>query len=333
MSNIKLLFYASSLEVASAFILISESNAASEYLVFLTLHGISAAILTIFAMRVLPKKFRSPVLFTSLLVFGFVFFIPYFGFILALGSIFVGLFLPSLFKANAFEHIDAPQYTPMPSAALQGIKNNDLKSLLTDNSLPDEQRIQGMLVVKSLPVRVTGNILRDSLGDSFEDLRLLAYGVLDQKEKDVTQRIDRAKTALQECADKQKPQLLRLLAELYWELVYQDLARGDIRQMAMDNALSYIDEVLASNPIDTEMWYLQGRIYLEKKYMDKAEICLLKSKELGMATTRINPWLAEACLHLGKPLDTQALMAELHDTNPSAASMAAIHYWSKLETS
>lgn len=333
MNSGKYIFYALSLELASLLLLIQQSHELADYLMFLLLHGMASGVLTALALQVLPKQYRSPLFFVALLVFGFTFFVPYLGFILALLSIAVGLYLPTLIRPNTFNKVALPDYTPMPSTRHQNADGVDLKSLLTDNSLPDDQRIQGMLAVKSLPVRITGRILRDSLGDDFEDLRLLAYGVLDQKEKDVTIRIDRAKNLLKHADERRKPRLLRLLSELYWELVYQDLVRGDIKQLAMDKALEYSGQALDENKNDGQMWFLQGRVYLEGGQFALAETCLKHAKSLGMPSSRINPWLAEAALMLKNPLMTQALMTEISGSNQTPASKAAIDYWSKFETS
>lgn len=333
MSNSKYIFYATSLELASLVILVQQSHEFVDYVMFLGLHGLASGILTVLALQVLPKQYRSPLFFTGLLVFGFTFFIPYLGFMLAVLSILVGLHLSTFFRPSNFLEVVLPDYTPMPSTRHQNVDSNDLKSLLTDNNLPDEQRIQGMLAVKTLPVRITGNILRDSLGDDFEDLRLLAYGVLDQKEKDVTLRIDRAKTLLEQADERRKPRLLRLLSELYWELVYQDLVRGDIKQLAMEKALEYSERVLADNIKDGQMWFLQGRVYLESEQFAMAETCLKHAKSLGMPSSRINPWLAEATLMLSKPMATSVLMAEIRGSDQNPTSKSAIYYWSKFEAS
>ena len=56
--------------------------------------------------------------------------------------------------------------------------------------------------------------------------------------------------------------LYRRLAELYWELNFQDLVQGDIRKLALERGSFYVDRALSERPDDAGMWLLRGRILL-----------------------------------------------------------------------
>mgnify|MGYP003379176219 CR=1 FL=1 len=114
--------------------------------------------------------------------------------------------------------------------------------------------MKALLALQHMPAR-SANILRDTLSDSSDDLRLLAYGMLDSREKQLTHRIQ---NALQRHADLTTPEErylpARELAELYWELVYQNLVQGDMRQFALEQVQRYSNEALKHKVKDAGLW-------------------------------------------------------------------------------
>ena len=81
---------------------------------------------------------------------------------------------------------------------------------------------------------------------------------LDQKEKEITRDIDRVLQLLERAKESRRYRLARRLAELYWELSYQDLVRGDILTLTLERASFYADMGLMESPEDAGLWLLRG---------------------------------------------------------------------------
>ena len=141
----------------------------------------------------MPARFRTPKILSWVLIFSFAFFIPAVGLVHHPGWGGIGYLAAGAVSGQTLRIGGAALFFPRyRSTARPVFRQIDLKSLLTTSRAPNALRVQGMLVLKDMPAKVTGNLLRHTLGDSFEDLRLLAYGILDQKEKEITRDIERA---------------------------------------------------------------------------------------------------------------------------------------------
>ncbi|MCK0152887.1 hypothetical protein MWU49_04170 [Alcanivorax sp. S6407] len=327
MSNFKLLFMAISSEMASLMLLLSEDTSAGHFIAYLLAHGLASALMSIVAWRFLPLRFRTPKILSLMLIFGFAFFIPAIGLFTILGGVVVGVWLPAIFRERPFLLVDAPYYTPVQAATGSTFRQIDIQSLLSSDDSPDALRMQGMLVLKDMPARVTSKFLRESLGDRYEDVRLLSYGILDQKEKAITRDIDRLLQLLERAKKSRRYGLARRLAELYWELNYQDLVRGDIRTLTLEKAAYYADMALMESPQDAGLWVLRGRIQLAQGSIGEAQQSLVFSRRLGLSPNQVNPWLAEiAMVRRQFPL-VRRLMSEISDNSQFTHLNKSVEYW------
>lgn len=103
--------------------------------------------------------------------------------------------------------------------------------------LPLQQQVLTLLTQRPSAV---GNQTLAALRETgqLEDVRLLAYGVLDRQQQRLQHWIDQARAALPAAADPAR--LLALLAELHWELAHQGLANDDLRQHALQQTLHWL---------------------------------------------------------------------------------------------
>ena len=327
MSSWKLLIYAISAELGSLLLLLSQNSSLSYFLLYLVSHGLASALLSAVAWTFLPTRFREPKVFSLALIFSFAFFIPAIGLLTIVGGIALGVMLPALFKPLPFSQVAKPYFTPVNNQQSAGFRQVDLKTLLTSETAPNALRIQGMLVLKDMPGRVTGRLLRDSLGDSYEDLRLLAYGILDQKEKEITRDIDRVLQLLERAKESRRYRLARRLAELYWELSYQDLVRSDILTLTLERASFYADMGLMESPEDAGLWLLRGRIKMSQDNLGEAQESLIFARRLGLSPAQVNPWLAEIALQRRQLPMVRLLMEQIPDGSQFTALNKSVEYW------
>lgn len=327
MSNLKLLIYAVSAEFGSLLLLLSKEASLGLFLLYLISHGLASALMTVVAWGMLPARFKTPKLLSWVLIFGFTFFIPAIGLLTLLGGVVLGILLPSNFRQHGFGIVEQPYFTPVQASPGSGFRQIDLKQLLSSNEAPDALRVQGMLVLKDMPAKVTGKVLRESLGDRFEDVRLLSYGILDQKEKVITRDIERAMQMLERAKESRRYRLARRLSELYWELSYQDLVRGDIRSLTLEKAALYADMALMEAPQDAGLWLLRGRIQLARQEYGDAQQSLVFARRLGLSPNQVNPWLAEIALDRRQLMMVRRLMAEISDDSQFTNLNKSVEFW------
>jgi hypothetical protein len=138
--------------------------------------------------------------------------------------------------------------------------------LLGAGDSPLEYRLKALIGLQTIQPRFSAPMLRQVLGESNDDLRLLAYGMLDAKEKQIARQIESAMGRYEKFDAEHFPQdhyrAAKELAELHWELVYQHLVQGDVRAHAIEQAQQYATEALTGQVYDCELRFFLGRARL-----------------------------------------------------------------------
>jgi hypothetical protein len=220
-----------------------------------------------------------------------------------------------------------PRFTTARSHGGTGFRGGEARSQLGDPRAPVDQRLQALIAVQDTPIRAIGPLLRHLLADPLDDLRLLAYGILDAREKTITRNIVEARELLNGPLDQaQRFDTNKNIAELYWELIYQNLVQGDMLQFSNQQARDHAARALAINGGDAGLWFLAARLHLAQGDMLGARSALMQAQSHAFPAERLTPYFAEVEF-LGRRFDgVRELMAQI-DSGPPAFD-GARRYWS-----
>lgn len=189
--------------------------------------------------------------------------------------------------------------------------------------------VRALLALDPRLSRQTAPLVRAALCHPEEDLRLLAYGLLDQREGDLAQTINETLALRRALGPDDDPSTLeKRLAFLYWELLYQDLSRDHLRVHAIRRAQTHALAALERGPEDATLHILMGRIaMLEGRYPEARTHCE-RALGLNAAPGQALPYLAETHFRLG---DYTALK-DMAKTFPSLLDLPTVgpivRFWS-----
>jgi len=157
--------------------------------------------------------------------------------------------------------------------------------------------------IEASPKRV-----RVALGDTHEDVRLLAYAILERREKELRGRIETLQGELEKIVaesethelsdmlegadEKQRAAVLKALTEQHWELVHGGFVAGDIEKQTLTAAVRYGHESLLRSP-DGSLALLLARIQLRARKPGSALRYLRAASSLGVANAALAPFYAE----------------------------------------
>lgn len=225
-----------------------------------------------------------------------------------------------------------PEYDVQASDAIRSSQGS-IRSRL-EPQVPGNIRMQALLTLQAVPGRVANPILEDLLGDSTDDVRLLAFGMLDSEEKKISLSIQRERTQLETgLTIEQRFDCLRHLAELHWELIYACLAQGELRRHILLQARDYLEAALATGITPSPgLLLLQGRILLAQEEIDAAEKVFSRALEQGLPQVSVIPYLAE--IHfLRRQIDlVHERLQQLAHLNTAARTTAVVNLWTGRET-
>jgi hypothetical protein len=222
---------------------------------YLLLHAVASVLLTLFLLPLLPRERAQPRAPLIVLIVACCYAVPLAGFLGVLAAALSLHYLGRTRSTDEYESVQLPEFD-LHQHRQGNFRHAGLRSFLGNSEAPIQARMRAMVALQYVSGRTASPLLRSVLSDPSEDLRLLAYGMLDSLEKRINQAIDQELSALQADGsasdaavdDAARLQSLRRLSDLYWELVYQELVQGDLREHAISESLRYCEAVLQAQP-------------------------------------------------------------------------------------
>jgi len=315
------------LEIASVLAVIFLSPAWLALLAYLALHAAATPILARGCWRLLPRRYRLPVQESMRFLQGMLLLMPLVGAIGLLWGVVGALRLPRLRRTLSLRFVGVPElpfqapqvFTTLPysSGALRQILRFSDKPL---------KRLKAVMATRHMPVQESVPVWQIALKDRVDDVRLLAYAMLDGREKQLTERIQDITTELDELPAQRRVEAHRQLAGWCWELVYNGLVQGAVREHWLKNARRSAELSLAGH-IDPALSLLQVRILLEQNELDAASIALERAAATGVANAVLAPWRAEIAFRQRRFAELPILLATDRRHVERSAPLANVRQW------
>ncbi len=300
------------------------------FIAIVLLHAACCAVLAAAIWLLLPFRYRQPRLPIFLLLFIFAFMAPVAG---AIGVLLI---------AQTTLRRDGPQ-TPQAVPQSLVLPKYDVRSEQTTRTgqgavrvrlgtqVPQDIRMKSLLTLEAVPGRVANPILEELLGDETDDVRLLAFGLLDGEEKNLTNHIRVERDALERLTDRtSRHECLSRLAELHWELIYASLARGELRRYMLDEARRYSEEALqcADGP-DGRLNFLRGRILMALGENQQAKQAFRDAMKEGLAEVSALPYLAEIAFRARQFPAVHQAMQHLAEIELFGRTQSVVNLWTR----
>ena len=291
-------------------------------------HTLVSGVVAVATYLMLPKRYMVPRAATIALMFSFAFIAPVIG---AIGLLLITRV--NLRRAQLEDNFSIPVSVGLPVYDVQAVDQHRggqgaIRSRL-GRQVPSELRMQSLLTLQAVPSRVSNPILEELLGDETDDVRLVAFGMLDAEEKKISVQIrHESKRLADPLAPDQRYDCLRQLAELNWELVYACLAQGELRQHILTQAANFADQALAlRDDAGSGLIFLRGRIWLERGDLTAAHHAIERAVELGQPRTSALPYLAEIAFRRRDFHAVQQYMQQLSTLNLASRTRAVEDFW------
>lgn len=330
-SEIKLGVAALLLETAALALLFQHSSDTRVLYGYFALHASASAMMAPGAWLLLPADYQQPRAPVLGLLFSLCFFIP----VLGLLGFFTGVLLvhwwPHLRREQPYADVAVPHYEMAKKSVEENrLRIGQVRSQLASPDAPLELRMKALMAIEHVSPRHASSVLRDALSDQADDLRLLAYGMLESKEKKIAARIQQALTDL--ASAKETAALYaanKQLAELYWELVYQGLAQGDMRIYALEQVRKYSAEALRHHVRDSGLWVISGRMRLLTADYQGALGAFSTAMVMGLPQSRAEPYLAELAFLQRKYPEVRSRMQNIRAESRSQQMALLTDFWGR----
>lgn len=292
-------------------------------------NGVFSALVSTLTIRYLPyREWRERVLLW-LLIFTVGVFIPLLGSPGVALAMFIGMRRQAVTLQDTFRSLNRLEFNPIGRKESGPIARGGMRARITQHSVPTEQRLQSIAALQHMPVMAASPLLRNLLDDKAEDIRLVAFGMLDKEEKKIAERIHALNQQPVPTTATKRYQREKQLAELYWELTYSGLVYGDLRSYTLTHALSHAESALAVNNKAAGVHFLAGRILNALGREEEAERRMHQAIELGIPKQRTQPYLAEFAFKRGDYQSTRKLLDNMHASQLTPHLQPVVDYWSQ----
>ena len=319
------------LECGAFFILMQHAAVPLQLLGFVLLHAAASFIAAQLVFLFLPEHYRKPRRAVLGLFFLLAFFVPLFSLIAMFAIVMVIRFFTKSVADYPFVRIELPKFTLGGAGIRHALGEGAIRTRLNTPGLPTEVRVKALLSAHAMSARFSIPMLKELLGDEADDLRLLAYGMLDQREKTLNALIH---DVLGKLRDAHEPGLRELyqkqLAELYWAFAYEGLSEGDILSYMLTEAERYARASLETR-VDGDLCVLLAQILIRQEKYQEAEAVFSRAIDLGMPVMRIQPYLAELAYLRRDYLAVQQHLRQLPVNNQVQRIANIQRFWLKEE--
>ncbi|GJL63728.1 MAG: hypothetical protein NPIRA04_23820 [Nitrospirales bacterium] len=266
----------------------------NDSLSLLILHVMVSIAVGLLGKDSLPHKYRQSPRTVVMFLTALTLFIPMLGAFGVMALVVMTNYFMIGKKNNEIQEIHDSKFTEAGLVEMLQFGGGDLQSRFQASALRTETRLDALGKLQSFESHHIHTTVREALQDQADDIRLVAFGILDKKEKSINKKINQELEWYQQTDETfDKLTHARQLAYAYWELVYKDVVEGDILTYALAQAAHYNDLVLATFPDDAGMWALKGQLALRSQEHDLAQQAFTNALEHGIPEARVIPYLAE----------------------------------------
>ena len=255
---------------------------------YFLLHAVASTVVTWLAWLLLPENYKKPFAPACAMLWAFAFFIPVLGVAAILIVVQVAKRFPRILRTERYVTVRMPEFSGVQREATErsDLRAGDARRILKDATQPLETRLRVLVALQGIAPKAAVPLLISLLADPSEDIRLLAYSMVDSWEKDLVQKIQKANAELVAARELGGNTLivnaLRRLAELHWMQADTGLARGDLRRFALEHAQNYCEQVQLVDIRAPGIWALYARILTELGHLDAAVQAVTMARRLRL---------------------------------------------------
>jgi polysaccharide biosynthesis protein PelE len=305
----------------------------------IVLHSISSYFFARVFWQLLPRRYKLPARTNLSFLFVILWILPVLGALGLLWGVTVALRLPRSRSSVHVKTIPLPELPFSPSAIFPALPYSEgaLRQIVYFARRP-LKRLKAVMATRHMPPREAVRVWAKATRDPVDDVRLLAYAMMDDSEKKLADRLPALIDSVPDVPANVKNSYHKTIAALCWELVYQRLVQGAVKRHWLQTARHHIECALVpSMPAlpathDANSWLLYGRILLESDDLDPAGFVLIKkafanARTYGADEQKILPWLAEIAFRERKFSDVKRYLAALNRPGEKGRELAQVKAW------
>ena len=278
---------------------------------------------------IVPRRYRHQPGGAFAFFFSICLFIPGLGLAGLLLAVWPGMARERRQKQDTYSRIGVPElpYKPLKVQPHPIYGQAGMISVLRHAQDP-ERRIKALIATRQMTSQEAIPVLKEALRDPVDDVRLLAYSMLDAKEEEINATIRRLLQALEQSPEGRQSLMHQRISNCYWELAYLGLAQGEVLRHALTRALEHLELAVRAGADEPTLHIQRGRLLMHQKRWDEAARAFSAAVERGVQSRQVAPYLAEIAFEKKDFEQVADQMARLGPSIRNSERLAAVAaYW------
>ena len=192
-----------------------------------------------------------------------------------------------------------------------------------------DRRVKAVMATRQMSSQEAIPVLKEALRDPADDVRLLAYAMLDAKEEAINAGIRQLQQRLQRSRPEEQARLHERISGSYWELAYLGLAQGEVLRHVRTQALEHLERALTLGPTEPGLHVQHGRLLLGQRRWHEALAAFDRAVAAGVPAASVAPYQAEIAFEQRDFTTLRDQIAHLGASARKSERLAAVAaYWS-----
>jgi len=298
------------------------------------LHVLSSYFFAQAFWQLLPRRYKLPPRRSLVFLFLILLILPVFGVLGISWSVTSALKRPRSRSTRDIQAIILPElpFSPPVIFATPPYSEGALRQIVYFAERP-LKRLKAVMATRYMPAREAMTVWSKASRDPVDDVRLLAYAMMDENEKTLTERILALTEALTDVPAHMQSAYHKTIAALCWELGYHNLVQGTLRAHWLKTARHHLELVVSpsvsadAGSADADSWLLYGRILLDSGELAPAKAAFAYARAGGIDEQKILPWLAEIAFEERKFDEVKRYLSSLRHSGEKGRGLAQIKAW------
>lgn len=297
------------------------------FLLALVLHSFAAYALAVSFWHQLPRRYKLPVNRSLYFMIAVLWMLPVFGAIGLYTGLVIALRTPRHRLEQGIRTINLAElpFSPPVIYASPPYSQGALRQIVRYAERP-LKRLKAVMATRHMAANEAVPVWTLAMRDRVDDVRLLAYAMMDSNEKKLTERITAMNEELNDIPVRMRAPHYKTLAALCWELVYHGLVQGAVRAHWLNTAIKHIEQALQMAP-DGSSHLLHARMLMRLDNIDAAQAELRRAEQAGVDQQVLLPYLAEVAFRQRRFAEVKNLLAASTKAGELGRDFAQVKAW------
>lgn len=242
----------------------------------------------------LKQKFTTSRREIFLLIFMFNIALPFLGYLLTFWLVYYLLNVKYTQELTHVNAINMDEFENEFPEVQRIFGEGSMKYLMNDENADNSLRMKALVSLADNASREELKLIKNSLSDKNDEIRLYSFAVIDHKERVINEKIHQQ---MEKLLHADSPNIKAMAAEelvyLYWDMIYFELSDSDLKHFIVQEIEKYAQIVLDREPKHTKVNVVLGKMYLMEEDFNKAEKYFDVVVEQEGEKDFILPYLAE----------------------------------------